>query len=90
MLYAQMPGKLWTFYLRALVSTYTPARSLRLSDTNLAVSPGIRKSRKGGQAFFCLGPKRWNALPPRLRVCQSLSVFRKSFKTWLFQCSEPL
>lgn len=72
-------------YLRDKISPYIPGRQLRSSNRNLLQPCSIKKSRAGGRAFSYLAPHHWNRLPENIRECTTLSLFKKSLKTWLFQ-----
>ena len=39
----------------------------------------------GGRSFTIATPSVWNALPFKLRSCNSLSSFKSKLKTWLFK-----
>ena len=71
-------------YLSHLLNQYAIPRSLRSSSdrTRLAV-PRIR-SKSGMRSFSHFGPSTWNTIPQSIRESKSLSVFKKSLKTFLF------
>ena len=58
-----------------------------LHDASLLHVPR-RQSAWGDRAFSTIGPKLWNALPPTLRKCSSLPIFKKALKHYLFNSSE--
>ena len=60
-------------YLRELLTSYTPSRSLRSSCNNLLAVPRTRLSTLGGRSFSAMAPKLWNSLPQSLRDCSSFS-----------------
>ena len=39
----------------------------------------------GERAFAVAGPRLWNSLPPELRLCPSISIFKSKLKTYLFR-----
>jgi hypothetical protein len=71
-------------YLSQLLVPYTPSRLLRSTDSSLLATPdmSLEISRS---SFSHLSPTLWNALPLSLRHNQSLSAFKSSLKTLLFQ-----
>ena len=75
-------------YLCASLSRYCSLRSnLRsASDTTRLNVPSNIKSLKSTEekSFFYAAPRMWNSLPVVIRSSSSLSVFRKSLKTYLF------
>ena len=72
-------------YLSELLEIYRPQRMLRSnSDGYTLVIPRTRKSY-GDKSFRVSGPKFWNKLPFELRHPQSLSVFKRNLKTYLFR-----
>jgi len=48
-------------------------------------SPRFNMSNYGRRAFSFAGPRAWNSLPEYLRQASSLSVFKRSLKTYLFK-----
>jgi hypothetical protein len=70
-------------YLRSLLESHAPARSLRSSSTNLLHVPLVR-SVFGSRGFSVAAPTTWNSLPPSLRTCTSLSSFRRHLKAHYF------
>lgn len=72
-------------YLRNKILPYMPGRQLRSSKSNLLQPCRIRKTRAGGRAFSYLAPFYWNKLPPKIQNCDTLFLFKKQLKTWLFQ-----
>ncbi|KAK7933805.1 hypothetical protein WMY93_004701 [Mugilogobius chulae] len=73
-------------YLTDLLQRYSPARSLRSSDSNLLLLPCRTKLRTwGDRAFSIAAPTLWNMLPQQLRDCTDLTTFKKNLKTHLFK-----
>ena len=79
-IHEQAPG-----YLCALVIPYNPVRSLRSQHANLLVEPRYKTNGYGGRAFSRIAPRLWNSLPNYLRKCDSMNLFKKHLKTYLFQ-----
>ena len=67
-------------YLRSLIATSLPSRSLR---SNTLSAPRTR-TNTGARAFSSCAPSLWNNLP--LSVCSATSVatFRRYLQTYLF------
>ena len=60
--------------------------SLRSASTNTMLLPQTRTKTIGPRGFFYSCPAAWNNLPSALRILdQSLPVFKKNLKTFLFQ-----
>ena len=72
-------------YLNDLITTYTPARSLRSANALQLVIPRVRLESYGRRAFAYAAPSVWNALPLSLREAESLSSFRSNLKTFLYR-----
>jgi len=60
-------------------------RTLRSAGTNRLLVPPVRLSTVGNQAFTVAGPHVWNTLPEDITTSQSLTVFCRHLKTWLFR-----
>ena len=60
-------------------------RRLRSASRGLLDSPWFNMSNYGRHAFSFAGPRAWNSLPEYLRQASSLSVFKRSLKTYLFK-----
>lgn len=72
-------------YLNDLISSYIPSRSLRSSSSNLLVKKPYNLKSYGKRSFSSAAPELWNALPTDVRICDSLSSFKRKLKTWLFK-----
>ena len=75
-------------YLSELLSRYVPARSLRSADKDLLTVPSISaKALKtfGSRSFTLAGPRLWNDLPREIRGSETLEIFKKRLKTYLFK-----
>ncbi|KAL3058296.1 hypothetical protein OYC64_010468 [Pagothenia borchgrevinki] len=72
-------------YLTDLLHRHTPTRSLRSAAANL-LSPPNRTNLKswGDRAFSVAAPTLWNSLPQPMRDSSSLTTFKTSLKTHLF------
>ncbi|KAK3549678.1 hypothetical protein QTP86_006854 [Hemibagrus guttatus] len=72
-------------YLKALVTPRTAPRSLRSTSTARLVPPSLReKGRYTSRLFSVLAPRWWNELPLGIRTAESLTVFKRQLKTYLF------
>ena len=71
-------------YLRTLLQSYIPSRSLRSETGNLLIMPKTRR-KFGCQSFAVAAPKLWNDLPVNIRTTTSIVSFRSSLKTHLFK-----
>ena len=72
-------------YITALLQEYKPARSLRSSTQNLLSVPRTYTSNYGDRSFSVAGPALWNSLPDTIRKSDSVSQFKSTLKTLLFQ-----
>ena len=73
-------------YLADLISDYVPTRTLRSSTKTLLVEPSFR-TNIGRRSFRYVAAKTWNNLPYDIKTVDSLSLFRKGLKTFLFKQS---
>ncbi|KAK3546958.1 hypothetical protein QTP86_005538 [Hemibagrus guttatus] len=72
-------------YLKALVTPRTAPRSLRSASTAQLVPPSLRvKGRYTSRLFSVLAPRWWNELPLDVHMAESLAVFKRQLKTYLF------
>ncbi|KAL2095649.1 hypothetical protein ACEWY4_007797 [Coilia grayii] len=71
-------------YIADALSSYTPARALRSADAGLLRIPDAPPKRIGESAFSYYAPKRWNALPQQIREAESIDIFKRQLKTYLF------
>lgn len=76
-------------YLIDLITPYSPSRSLR-SSSQLCLRERKTKKKYGDRAFATCGPKLWNALPAKIRDCDTLDCFKVALKTYLFKCAYEL
>ena len=71
-------------YLKTLLQSYMPSRSLISETGNLLIMP--KACRKlGCHTFAYAAPKLWNELHVNIRTTTSLVSFRSSLKTHLFK-----
>ena len=72
-------------YLHDLICLYTPGHAgLRSThDSTRLVTPSTKRAY-GDKCFSVLGPKLWNNLPRSLREVNSVQIFKKHLKTYLF------
>ena len=63
-----------------------PSYNLR-SNSGILLKPPSGKMlvTVGGRAFQAAAPHLWNELPSQLRTIQSVDVFKKSIKSFLFK-----
>lgn len=73
-------------YLRSLLHSYVPARSLRSSDQQLLQVPRC-STDFGRRAYSHCAPRLWNQLPLHLRLSPSISSFKRSLKSYYFSSS---
>ena len=73
-------------YLNSVLEHYTPARTLRSSDTNLLSVPRVRTCF-GSRGFSVAAPTIWNSLPFDIRNSCSIVSFRRKLKTFYFSTS---
>ena len=71
-------------YLKTLLQSYMPSRSLRSETGNLLIMPKARR-KLGCHIFTYASPKLWNELPVNIRTTTSLVALRSSLKTHLFK-----
>ena len=71
-------------YLKELMHCRTSQRILRSNRNELLQIPYSRLKTYGDRSFCVAGPRLWNELPVHLRMCESLTIFKKYLKTYLF------
>ena len=76
-------------YLTSLLEEYHPARSLRSAARSLLREPHVHK-KYGDRAFSVAGPKLWNGLPLDIKNSNSVDIFKKNLKTYLFKIAYNL
>jgi len=60
-----------------------------IAGTNRLLVPPVGLSTVGNRAFTVAGPRVWNTLPEDVTTSQSLTMFCRHLKTWLFRKSYP-
>ena len=75
-------------YLRSLIATSLPSRSLRSNRGITLLVPRI-KTNTGARAFSSCAPSLWNNLPLSVRSATSVATFRGRLKTYLFDLNLP-
>ena len=74
-------------YISELLTVYTPHRTLRSSSQSLLAPPSHRDVSTinyGRRSFSVAAPVLWNSIPLAIRNANSLAVFKRSLKTYLF------
>ena len=72
-------------YLTELIKSADHLHSLRVSDDSSILHIDFTYSvTMGDRAFSVYAPKKWNKLPFSLRHAESLEIFKKNLKTYLF------
>lgn len=71
-------------YIANSLTNYTPARTLRSSDAGLLEITRNCHKKVGDAAFVNYAPKLWNTLPINIREANTLDIFKRQLKTYLF------
>ena len=72
-------------YICDLLQVHHPNRNLRSASRGLSlVVPAYQTQANGARSFSVAAPTLWNSLPVDIKNAQSLSIFKKSLKTFLF------
>ena len=71
-------------YITDLLSPYVPARNLRSSEQHLLQVPHTSTHSYGERSFQVAAPTLWNSIPLHIRQSQTVHVFKKLLKTYLF------
>ena len=72
-------------YINCFVERYMPVRALRSSCNGILLKVTVPRKTIGQSSFSVAGPQMWNDLPIGVRSAQSLMMFRKHLKTYLFR-----
>ena len=72
-------------YINCFVERYMPVRALRSSCNGISLKVTVPRKTIGQSSFSVAGPQMWNDLPIDVRSAQSLMMFRKHLKTYLFR-----
>ena len=82
-------GRLWKQYpLSSLLHLSNIPRQLRSSVSQQLIVPKT-KLNLGKRAFSVAAPRVWNELPIALKTSETIAIFRKKLKTYLFQIAFP-
>ncbi|KAI5617378.1 hypothetical protein C0J50_22930, partial [Silurus asotus] len=72
-------------YLSDLITSRTAPRCLRSSSTARLVPPSLRlRGKYNSKLFSVLAPRWWKELPLDVRTAESLIIFKRRLKTYLF------
>ena len=75
-------------YLSKLISERTSSASMSLrSSSRTLLRPKFTRTNYGDRAFSASAPAIWNELPADFNFSDSLNVFKKRLKTFLFNCA---
>ena len=72
-------------YINCFVERYMPVRALRSSYNGILLKVTVPRKTIGQSSFSVAGPQMWNDLPIDVRSAQSLMMFRRHLKTYLFR-----
>ena len=72
-------------YLKELLVSYTPTRTLRSSYDSLLCVPNTHYTDTSKRAFGVRAPQEWNKLPSVIRSKNSVASFKTALKTHLFK-----
>ena len=71
-------------YLTELVQSYVPGhRGLRSSKRGL-LQETLAKHQWGQRSFQVAAPKLWNSLPAYVKLSNSVHIFKKNLKRYLY------
>ena len=59
--------------------------NLRLDGDDLLLEMVHTRYKTSERAFRVSGPSLWNSLPRKIRAAETLEIFKKDLKTYLFQ-----
>ena len=71
-------------YLSNCLQIYQPNRILRSSSSSVSLHYPRSRSLAGDRSFTVSASREWNNLPASLRQINSLKMFKKSLKSFLF------
>ena len=72
-------------YTEDLLTSYTPSRQLRSSDSGMLEIPFTRSSLISNATLSHAGARLWNSLPVHLRRSPTIESFKADLKTFLFK-----
>ena len=70
-------------YLSKLMKSYVPIRPLRSSGADLMVVKRVN-TELARSSFSSASFEVWNSLPPSIRSLESITMFKRQLKTFLF------
>jgi len=76
-------GPMIPAYMNDWIQSHVPPRSLRSSDAPLLAVP-LTQTKLACRVFSVAASSIWNSLPANIRLCHSLSTFKRRLKTHLF------
>ncbi len=76
-------------YLTELLKVRNSHRSLRSGSKMLLEVPRTNLKTAGDRTFMVAGPTLFNSLPEDIKTSESLLVFKRKLKTYLFQLAFP-
>ena len=71
-------------YICELLKHYSPARTLRSSQSVILLVP-MTATKCGEKCFSVQAPRLWNSLPDAIKSCDTIEHFKSSLKTHLFR-----
>ena len=72
-------------YISALLTPYTPSRTLQSSSKTLLTVPKYNTVSYGACAFSHFAPSEYNKLPPEITEFATLEIFKSRLKTHLLR-----
>ena len=84
--YKSLTGKA-PAYLQQLLKVSHQDINVRSNDLRKLLLPRPSDSRYGDRCFEIAAPTLWNALPLKIRQCETVESFKKNLKTYLFKCA---
>ena len=73
-------------YISDMLTTYKPSRSLRSGTLPSFRVPMTRLASFGDRCFAKVAPSLWNSLPDSVKTSDSVPIFKRRLKTYLFDC----
>ena len=86
LVFQSMQDSTFPEYLKQMIETYLPERSLRSKTKNLLKKQRTKLKTFGDRSFYFTAPELWNSLPQDILNSSSLSAFKQNLKTHLFRC----
>ncbi len=71
-------------YFHSLMTIYIPSRSLRSASERRLVVPSQRGTESLSRMFSFTVPGWWNELTTPIRYAESLTIFKRHLKTYIF------